>query len=105
MQLPRIVGFSRKKSQREKCKHGHLLHCEPSQPLGQISFPSGIFAGTKITAEALVQTLRFEEPPDAPPPARTGKTFPVNITNSMSPQQWVKGHNRIEEVFPFPRLS
>ncbi|XP_040038833.1 ribosome biogenesis protein SLX9 homolog [Gasterosteus aculeatus] len=45
---------------------------DAAQPLGQISFPSGIFAGTKITAEALVQTLRFEEPPDAPPPARTG---------------------------------
>ncbi|XP_071384404.1 ribosome biogenesis protein SLX9 homolog [Centroberyx affinis] len=28
------------------------------------SFPTGIFAGTKITPEALVQTLKFEEPPD-----------------------------------------
>uniref|UniRef100_A0A4W6C7E0 Uncharacterized protein n=1 Tax=Lates calcarifer TaxID=8187 RepID=A0A4W6C7E0_LATCA len=30
------------------------------------SFPSGIFAGTKITPEALVQTLNFEETPDVP---------------------------------------
>ncbi|XP_054479975.1 protein FAM207A [Anoplopoma fimbria] len=43
-----------------------------TQPLGEICFPSGIFAGTKITREALVQTLKLEEPPDAPPPAPKG---------------------------------
>lgn len=42
------------------------------QPLGEISFPSGIFAGTRITPEALVQTLKFEDPPDVPIPAQKG---------------------------------
>ncbi|KAK9523793.1 hypothetical protein VZT92_017686 [Zoarces viviparus] len=42
------------------------------QPLGAVSFPSGIFAGTRISPEALVQTLRFEEPPDEPLPAQKG---------------------------------
>ncbi|KAM9835785.1 ribosome biogenesis protein SLX9 homolog [Aulostomus maculatus] len=31
-----------------------------------ISFPTGIFAGTKITPEALVQTLKLVEPTEAP---------------------------------------
>ncbi|XP_030607506.1 ribosome biogenesis protein SLX9 homolog isoform X2 [Archocentrus centrarchus] len=31
-------------------------------------FPSRIFAGTKISPEALVQTLKFEEPPNVPTP-------------------------------------
>ncbi|XP_055785457.1 ribosome biogenesis protein SLX9 homolog isoform X2 [Salvelinus fontinalis] len=35
------------------------------------SFPSGIFAGTQISPEALVQTLKFEEPSnDTGPPAQ-----------------------------------
>ncbi|XP_030006455.1 ribosome biogenesis protein SLX9 homolog isoform X1 [Sphaeramia orbicularis] len=34
------------------------------------SFPTGIFAGTKITPEALVQTLKLEQPPDVPVPAK-----------------------------------
>lgn len=42
----------------------------PQQVLGQEIFPSGIFAGTKITPEALVQTLKFKEPPDVPVPAK-----------------------------------
>lgn len=42
------------------------------QVLAQSSFPSGIFAGTKISPEALVQTLKFEEPPDVPTPAKKG---------------------------------
>lgn len=44
------------------------------QVAAESSFPSGIFAGTKITPEALVQTLKFEEPPDVPIPAQKGKT-------------------------------
>ncbi|KAM7365221.1 hypothetical protein PAMP_016167 [Pampus punctatissimus] len=36
------------------------------------SFPTGIFAGTKISPEALVQTLKFEEPPEVPIPAKKG---------------------------------
>lgn len=44
------------------------------QAAADSSFPSGIFAGTKITPEALVQTLKFEEPPDVPIPAQKGKT-------------------------------
>ncbi|XP_063067779.1 protein FAM207A isoform X2 [Engraulis encrasicolus] len=31
------------------------------------SFPAGIFAGTKITAETLVQTLKYDEPPKSTP--------------------------------------
>lgn len=34
------------------------------------SFPTGVFAGTKITPEALVQTLKLEQPPDVPVPAK-----------------------------------
>ncbi|XP_068446453.1 ribosome biogenesis protein SLX9 homolog [Clinocottus analis] len=45
---------------------------EAKQPVGEISFPSGIFAGTRITPEALVQTLKFEDPPDVPIPAQKG---------------------------------
>lgn len=42
------------------------------QALGQDIFPSGIFACTNISPEALVQTLKFEEPPDVPVPAKKG---------------------------------
>ncbi|KAM9334080.1 ribosome biogenesis protein SLX9 homolog [Symphorus nematophorus] len=42
------------------------------QVLAGSSFPTGIFAGTKITPEALVQTLKFEEAPDVPTPAQKG---------------------------------
>ncbi|XP_035478160.1 protein FAM207A [Scophthalmus maximus] len=42
------------------------------RPLAESSFPAGIFAGTKITPEALVQTLKFEEAPDTPTPCRKG---------------------------------
>ncbi|KAJ0062495.1 hypothetical protein NL108_013939, partial [Boleophthalmus pectinirostris] len=38
----------------------------------QTSFPSGIFSGTKISAEALKQTLKFEQPPDLPPEPKKG---------------------------------
>ncbi|XP_039979065.1 protein FAM207A isoform X2 [Xiphias gladius] len=40
------------------------------QALAESSFPTGIFAGTKITPEALVQTLKFEETPDVTIPAK-----------------------------------
>ncbi|CAL1598249.1 unnamed protein product [Knipowitschia caucasica] len=36
----------------------------------QSSFPSGIFSGTKISTDALKQTLKFEQPPDVPPEAK-----------------------------------
>ncbi|XP_059183594.1 protein FAM207A [Centropristis striata] len=42
------------------------------QVLGEGLFPSGIFAGTKISPEVLVQTLKFEEPPHVPVPAKKG---------------------------------
>ncbi|XP_042372851.1 protein FAM207A [Plectropomus leopardus] len=45
------------------------------QVLGAGIFQSGIFAGTNITPEALVQTLKFEDPPDVPVPAKKGKTL------------------------------
>ncbi|KAM4601640.1 ribosome biogenesis protein SLX9 homolog [Polymixia lowei] len=37
------------------------------------SFPTGVFSGTKITPEALVQTLKFEEPSDAVIHAKKGQ--------------------------------
>uniref|UniRef100_A0A665SYP3 Family with sequence similarity 207 member A n=1 Tax=Echeneis naucrates TaxID=173247 RepID=A0A665SYP3_ECHNA len=40
--------------------------------LTESSFPSGVFAGTKIPAEALVQTLKCEESPDVPVPPKAG---------------------------------
>lgn len=42
------------------------------QTLAATSFPTGIFAGTRITPEALVQTLKFEEPPDVSTAAHKG---------------------------------
>ncbi|XP_029370852.1 LOW QUALITY PROTEIN: ribosome biogenesis protein SLX9 homolog [Echeneis naucrates] len=42
------------------------------QVLTESSFPSGVFAGTKIPAEALVQTLKCEESPDVPVPPKAG---------------------------------
>lgn len=42
------------------------------QTVAASSFPAGIFAGTKISPEALKQTLKFEEPPDVPTPAHKG---------------------------------
>ncbi|XP_076579157.1 ribosome biogenesis protein SLX9 homolog [Chaetodon auriga] len=42
------------------------------QVLAESSFPAGVFAGTKISQEALVQTLTFEKPPDVPVPAQKG---------------------------------
>lgn len=49
--------------------------CE--QPPGESAFPTGIFAGTKITPDTLVQTLKLEEPPcvsASPTPAQKGKS-------------------------------
>ncbi|XP_023282852.1 protein FAM207A [Seriola lalandi dorsalis] len=43
------------------------------QVLTESSFPTGIFAGTKITPEALVQTLKCEESPDVPVPVPAKK--------------------------------
>lgn len=47
------------------------------QPPGEGAFPTGIFAGTKITPDALVQTLKLEEPPrlfTSPTPVQKGRT-------------------------------
>ncbi|XP_041834802.1 protein FAM207A [Melanotaenia boesemani] len=41
-----------------------------AQVLTHTSFPSGIFAGTKISPEVLVQSLKFDEPPDVPLPVK-----------------------------------
>ena len=46
-----------------------------SQALGE-----GIFAGTKITPKALVQTLTFEEPSNVPVPAQRGKTLGQSVS-------------------------
>lgn len=54
---------------------GHLDSC----------LRNGIFAGTKITPEALEQTLKFE-PQDVPAPAPRGNACPLvhlNWTNTL----------------------
>ncbi|XP_007228985.2 protein FAM207A isoform X1 [Astyanax mexicanus] len=43
------------------------------QDLKAFSFPKGIFAGTKITPEALVQTLKVEEPSPVLPTKQAGE--------------------------------
>lgn len=43
-----------------------------TQVKSQSSFPSGIFSSTKITVDVLKQTLKFEQPPDLPPPLKKG---------------------------------
>ncbi|XP_034469691.1 protein FAM207A [Hippoglossus hippoglossus] len=48
------------------------VHRRDNQPLAESPFPTGIFAGTKITPEALVQTLKFKETPDTPILGREG---------------------------------
>lgn len=52
-------------------------HMNMSQPPGESAFPTGIFAGTKITPGELVQTLKLEEPPRvsaSPTPVQKGKS-------------------------------
>lgn len=49
------------------------------QAVAASSFPAGIFAGTKISPEALKQTLKFEEPPDVPTPAQKGNIIFVIV--------------------------
>lgn len=43
-----------------------------TQVKSQSSFLSGIFSSTKITTDVLKQTLKFEQPPDLPPPPVKG---------------------------------
>ncbi|CAB1434992.1 unnamed protein product [Pleuronectes platessa] len=58
-------------------KH-RMMHPRPesnrrdNQHLAGSPLPTGIFAGTKITPEALVQTLKFEDTPDTPILGREG---------------------------------
>lgn len=49
-----------------------LVLCSP-QFQAPASFPSGIFAGTKIAPEVLVQSLKFEEPLDVSTAAKKGE--------------------------------
>ncbi|XP_034029556.1 protein FAM207A [Thalassophryne amazonica] len=55
------------KSQHEDCFQ--TLRSNSQEPK---SLPDGIFAGTKITPEVLVQSLMIEGPVDVPKPAKTG---------------------------------
>ncbi|KAM9801502.1 ribosome biogenesis protein SLX9 homolog [Neosynchiropus ocellatus] len=53
----------------------NILH--PERPQAEkvsapITFPAGLFEGTKIPSESLIQTLNVEEAPPAPPPAERG---------------------------------
>ncbi|KAJ0009498.1 hypothetical protein NQD34_001200 [Periophthalmus magnuspinnatus] len=56
------------------------------QTKAQSSFPSGIFSGTKISADALKQTLKFEQPPDLPPQPKKGK----KISDEKMKDSWGK---------------
>ncbi|XP_037552320.1 protein FAM207A [Nematolebias whitei] len=59
--------------QRKTPEENIQSHSEgPKQVLVQSSLPSSIFAGTKISPEALVQTLKFEELPRVALPSKKG---------------------------------
>ncbi|XP_035533886.1 protein FAM207A [Morone saxatilis] len=72
------------------------------QALAGSSFPSGIFAGTKITPEALVQTLKFEEPPDVPTPAQKGteekKVKPKKEKMKERRERWLNKISSIKQA-------
>lgn len=51
----------------------YLFVCIVFQVPFQSSLPSSIFAGTKISPEALVQTLKFEEHPQVVLPSKKGE--------------------------------
>ncbi|XP_047432078.1 protein FAM207A [Mugil cephalus] len=62
-------------SERDATRSPPRVEKHVTQVLAERSLPAaGIFAGTKISPEALVQTLKFEDPPDVPMPAKTGET-------------------------------
>uniref|UniRef100_A0A3B4AAW6 Uncharacterized protein n=1 Tax=Periophthalmus magnuspinnatus TaxID=409849 RepID=A0A3B4AAW6_9GOBI len=65
---------------------GFLTDKPPTQTKAQSSFPSGIFSGTKISADALKQTLKFEQPPDLPPQPKKGK----KISDEKMKDSWGK---------------
>ncbi|XP_045918054.1 protein FAM207A [Micropterus dolomieu] len=72
------------------------------QALADGSFPTGIFAGTKITPEALVQTLKFEEPPDVPVPAKKGpeekKVKPKKEKMKERRERWLNKISSIKQA-------
>ncbi|XP_044043991.1 protein FAM207A isoform X1 [Siniperca chuatsi] len=72
------------------------------QALAESSFPTGIFAGTKITPEALVQTLKFEEPPEVPTPAKKGpeekKVKPKKEKMKERRERWLNKISSIKQA-------
>lgn len=72
------------------------------QALRESSFPAGIFAGTNITPEALVQTLKFEEPPDVPIPVQKGpqekKVKPKKEKMKERRERWLNKISSIKQA-------
>uniref|UniRef100_A0A673A6Z1 Family with sequence similarity 207 member A n=1 Tax=Sphaeramia orbicularis TaxID=375764 RepID=A0A673A6Z1_9TELE len=62
------------------------------------SFPTGIFAGTKITPEALVQTLKLEQPPDVPVPPEEKKVKSKKEKMKERRERWL---NKISFIKQF----
>lgn len=71
MSLERVILMSWSMYGIERC----LFVGIPPQVLVQSSLPSSIFAGTKISPEALVQTLKFEELPHVALPSKKGENI------------------------------
>ncbi|XP_033833325.1 protein FAM207A [Periophthalmus magnuspinnatus] len=67
---PALLGTQN--SPAEEKKEDTTKTTPQTQTKAQSSFPSGIFSGTKISADALKQTLKFEQPPDLPPQPKKG---------------------------------
>ncbi|KAM3585655.1 uncharacterized protein V6R79_023638 [Siganus canaliculatus] len=65
-------------------------------------FPAGIFAGTKITPEALVQTLKFEEPVDVSAPSVKGpeekKVKPKKEKMKERRERWLNKISSIKQA-------
>ncbi|XP_042070078.1 protein FAM207A isoform X2 [Haplochromis burtoni] len=60
------------------------------------SFPSSVFAGTKISPEALVQTLKFDEAPDVPTPVT--KAFENNREKATTGTEIKKMQSKKEKM-------
>ncbi|XP_040888105.1 protein FAM207A [Toxotes jaculatrix] len=66
------------------------------------SFPTGIFVGTKITPEALKQTLKSVEIPDVPIPARKGpeekRVMPKKEKMKERREKWLNKISSIKQA-------
>uniref|UniRef100_A0A3Q3W2L6 Uncharacterized protein n=1 Tax=Mola mola TaxID=94237 RepID=A0A3Q3W2L6_MOLML len=63
------------------------------------SFPTGIFAGTKITSEALVQTLKLEQPPTSTPvPAQKAEEKKLKSKKEKMKERRERWLNKISSI-------